>query len=193
MTQEAKFRVRVDTAQAKKDLQDLARLAGGIEVGGNAIGRDESGGSRFNLAQALGLGAAIGTGAAMIGSVSRSSFGDVAGEFFAPIGATLSNAIFGQKDDEARARSSAREQTIAAFGSHATNNREAALNYFNQVSAINLNREKGASAIREDPRFYTSGSKPGEQMDIWKFIGDKLYSAITEGFKRIVDFLGGLV
>ena len=194
MTQEAKVRVRLDTANARKDLEELAKMAEGVRVprGGGGPGSPSTGegGGGPGLFQSLGIGAGIATGAALVGSVSRSSFGDVAGEFLGPIAANLSNAIFGEQDDRARAQRAAREQTIQTFGSHAQYNREAALNYYNQIAELNLNKEKGASAIREDPRFYQGDRNAKSLTDL---LAEAISKAISDGFRNIQSFLEGLI
>lgn len=194
MTQEAKVRVRLDTANARKDLEELAKMAEGVRVprGGGGPGSPSTGegGGGPGLWQSLGIGAGIASGAALVGSVSRSSFGDVAGEFLGPIAANLSNAIFGDKDEEARASRAAREQTIQTFGSHAQYNREAALNYHNQIYALNLEKEKGATAIRNDSRFYEGKSESKSLADL---LAEAVQKAIIDGFNNIKSFLEGLI
>lgn len=195
-SQEAVVRVRLDTGQAKRDLDDLLNGKGGgggvpgisPEGGGGGGGRGGGLGRGFGL----GVGGALGLGA--IKSSSMGALGDVAGEFIAPLGANLSNTFFGLEDDRARARATAREQTIAAFGQLARTNKEGAYQHFLGLSKIEEQKEFGASAIREDYRFYRGGDDFDERNNNFiDHIVSKVVGAIESGFNNIWNSIKSLI
>lgn len=117
--------------------------------------------------------------------------GDIAGETFGRWGAELNEWAFGKLDDEARAKKSAREDTIRNFG-FLTGLRgdvpAAAEAYFNHKAKIREYEELGRSAIEKDPRFYG----PGLEEAADKALG-KITQALKEGFRVLADALGASV
>lgn len=149
---ETKVRVRLDTRQAKGELQGFVResartagkVAGGISA---AVGRG------IGL---VGVGGLIGTGLAAVKGPVGSGIGDVLGEAFGGVGARISDWAMGDLAPEARASKSAREQTKNAFAMLAGMpgwDKKDAVGYYRAVHEIALQKEKGAKRIEMDPDF----------------------------------------
>lgn len=169
---EAKFRVRLDSRQAKGDLRGLTREA--ARTAGR-VGQGLRGAVSRGLG-AVGLGAGIGTGLAAVKGATESGFGDAIGEAFAGFGAQLNDLFLGDVDDKARAAKSAREDTIQAFGALAGRSGSippGAKNYFNQVQKLRLEEEKGRSLFQQNEAFQGPGIKD-------------LVDRIMEGFGKLL-------
>lgn len=153
---EAKVRVKLDTTQAKRDLRGLAKQ-------GQATSGRISKGVRGALGRgfgALGVGAAVGVGIAAVRGPTAGGIGDVVGEAFGGIGAQLSRLLLGDLKPEALADKFARDQTRQAFGqSEAMARSPGAKSYFDNIRAIQLDREKGALVFEEDTRFRSTNAK----------------------------------
>lgn len=150
---ETKIRVRLDTAQAKSDLNSLSReglrAAGRV---GNQLRASVSTGLGRTLG-AVGLGGGIGAGLAAVRGATESSFGDVIGEAFGGIGFDLEQTLLGDLGEKARADKAAREETISAFGLIAGQTGRVppgAKAYFDQIRSIRAQEEAGRK-IFEDP------------------------------------------
>jgi hypothetical protein len=157
--QEAKVKVRLDTREAKGDLRGLSREASRTagRVGAGLRGAVSQG---MGLGRSIGIGAGIGTGLAAVKGASSSGFGDVIGEAFGGIGASLNEFFLGDVDDKARASKAAREETIQAFGAIAGHTGQippGATNFFNQVRSVRMEEERGRSMFEQDDRFRGPG------------------------------------
>lgn len=182
--EEAKFRVRLDTSQAKAELKGMTREA-----------EREAGKTSFSIRNAvkrgmglIGVGAAIGTGISTVRAASQSGLGDIIGESLSSVGANLAQFLFGTLDEDARASKAAREETIQAFGAVAGRNNAippGAEAYYAQVKGLRLQEEKGRQLFEQD----TSGRFHGPGVDdllarIMTGIGEELMKAakfILEG------------
>jgi hypothetical protein len=112
MAQETKVKVRLDTRQAKGELNNLSRdskrTAG--KLGQNirsVVGRGMS---------AVGLGAGIGAGISAVKGAAASGVGDIISESTGAYAEMAQQMIFGDMREGARASRRAREETIQAFG-----------------------------------------------------------------------------
>ncbi len=209
---EVKIRVRLDTAEAKAELQGLVGAAsaagqrafdsgaaggGGGGSGGGATGFGIAGALGGGI-RALGLGAGIGAGIGLarsaIGGAASGAAGDVFGEAFGPIGNAISQFMFGGLPAEARAGSAAREEAIAAYGYQVGMNgdRSGAKSFYNARRAMLLPAEKGRLAIEGDESFY--GVKPEELVNkLLEAVGKAVTAPITAGFHWLNNELKHLV
>lgn len=173
---EAKVRVRLDTAPARADLRQLnkdAQKSGGRISGGirRAIGKGMG---------AVGLGAGIGLGIAAVRGATQSGISDVVGESFSAIGAQINEFFLGDLDDKARATRRGREDMIAAFGYQSAEGvAPGAHQFFQNRVAEYAKEEQGRSIIEQDPRF------AGPQIDdilkrITTAIGELLSTAVAD-------------
>lgn len=172
---EAKVRVRLDTRLAQLALRKLKLTA---KDTGKRIGS----GIRRELGRgigAVGLGGGIGLGLAAVRGATQSGFGDAIGESLGGIGAQLAEFFLGDLDEKARATKSAREETIAAFGSIAGQRGEmpaGARSYFEQIKALRMHEEKGREIFERDEKMRGPGI-------------DEIIKKILEGLKRILKEL----
>lgn len=156
MANEAKFRVRMDTRQAKGELRalvrDAAQTSGKVAKGvSSAVGRGLG---------VVGLGAGVGTGLAAVRASTESGFGDTVNEALGGIGAQINEFFLGDLDEKARASKSAREETIQAFGAIAGARGAippGANNFFQQVRSLREQEEKGKQLFERDERFRGPG------------------------------------
>jgi hypothetical protein len=150
---EAVVRVRLDTSQAKADLEALVKQSEGTSgrVGDNI---------RESLGRGLGIaaasGAAFGAGFSAIRAAATSDvgsgFGDITGEVFNSWGARLNEWLLGDIDDLARARTTSRNFMIENFAQTYQHHgkTEGMMNIFDSVTARELLREQGVSALKRD-------------------------------------------
>ncbi len=180
---ETKYRVRLDTRQARGDLRgmmrDAKRTAGAV---GQRIRSTVGQGLRFT-----GVGAAIGGGIGAIRATAASGIGDVMGETTSRLGFQLGEYISGDLNEQARASKSAREETIQAFALQAGATGQVpqgAKAFFNSIRDIRLQREKGAELIRGDAAFYGPGA--GD-------LGGQLKTAISNALRDGFGLLKGTI
>lgn len=146
---EAKFRVRMETDHAKRDMEELeksgSKTAKAIRKG---IANVVSAGVRYT-----GAGIAFGAGLEAVKSGAMSGVSDVFGEAFGGWGAQLQHWALGDLVPEARASSQARDATISAFATVAGIKNQIppeARTYFNQTKSLMLEREKGVQLFETD-------------------------------------------
>lgn len=199
MTQEAVVRVRLDTSQAKRELGEL--LGGSVggptgqnwstPPGGGGAG-DGGRGRGGSVRRGFGLGLGIGAGFRAASASSLGGVGDLAGEFWGPIGQNLNDMTLGIEDDRARAAAIQRERAIAAFGALAATNRDGAYEYFRAGLPYEVQKQLGAGAIRGDPRFagISGPSVPGD-FDNDHALGRHIADGIRLVGDRIIEFFGG--
>lgn len=187
MAEEAKVRVKLDTSQAKRELDGIGQAA---EATGRraASGLRRAVGAGFKL---VGAGAAFGTGMAAVKAATTSGIGDIAGETFGGWGAWLNELLLGKVDDEARAKRRARQDLqesmsmITGMRGHVPDNAEA---IFNQTARLYKYEEVGRSLIEQDTRF----RGPGLEVLVAKIIED-LGKVISDGLKALGQTLLGAV
>ena len=188
---EAKVRVRLDTKQAKADLEDLGkqgagtagRIGSGIR-GSFGLGSSMAGGAvgGFLESRARGIAGQF-QGAASAGA------NDILGEYTNMVGAMAGKAIFGDLSPEARARSMARESTIQAFGplGRDAHNNPSALRFFDATARLNMPKELGRQGFEADTRF------AGVTAETAKEQGTKIAGEVKSGFDRIIETLQQMV
>lgn len=187
MTQEAKVRVRIDTAQAKADLQGLTQnaAAAGGRIGDSV--RSAFGRGIQSINPVSGVGGAT---ASALRSPLQTGVSDVVGEAFGGWGVAAERFFLGDMGAEARAARSAREDTIATFGTVAGMTGrvpQAARNYFEQLTSLNMNQEKGRMMLEEQLRTMD----PGSLVDrLLKGIGEELAKAV-ERLREILNPFDG--
>lgn len=156
MAEETRFKVRVDSRQAKSELRGLVRestrAAGRVASGIRAtVGRGIG---------AVGFGAAFGTGLSAIRGATQSGIGDVFGEALGGIGQQVADFFLGDLNEEARASRSAREDQIQAFGAIAGARKAippGAEQYFQSVKTMHQQAELGRELFTKDDRFRGPG------------------------------------
>lgn len=182
MSDEVKFRLKLDTTQAQAALDALN--AEGARTGARLS--DELRDSFLSRGlQALGLGAAFGAGMGALKGATQSGIADVAGETFGVLGQQLNDFFLGSIDDDARAASRAREEMVRAFATTTGVKGEvpqAARTWFEMRKSVVLNEEKGRSILLADDQFYGKGI--GSVIDR---VADKLAEAISAGFDRLIQ------
>lgn len=187
--QKAKVRVKLDTSQAKAQLQGLAKE--GEATAGRISDRLSKGSSiSGNLAKGatLGAGFALGAGAIKsVGSTLTSGFSDVFSEGISGLTADFDGAI-GAPD--ARARQRALEETRGIFAGSVgqTGQLSDARGYFNSVLKFRQQEEAGKNRIQSE--LGGLGGKGGEREGIIGSVVDPLVGAIRDGFQGLIDFLG---
>lgn len=166
--EDAVIKVRVDTTQAKADLRALGRdMDGAGRSVGRGVGRAGVGraaaaaGSRFGLG-ALGLGAAgiIGGAGAVVGGLALG--GAVAaggagiargvGHSMQPLMEKFDTLLFGQSGPNIRGADRALQETVSAFGPAIGAGGASvadARQFFDQVSELRTQEERGAKELRE--------------------------------------------
>ena len=179
---ETKIRVRLDTRQAKSDLNSLTRegIATAGRVGSRLRGAVGAGLNRS--LGAIGLGGGVGAGLAAVRGATESSFGDVIGEAFGGFGEEFERDLGLQNlGEQARASKSAREETIAAFALQAGQLGRVppgAKAYFDQIRQIRAQEEAGRN-IFEDPANGFRGPGVGEVTDrLLEGVGNLLSEAV---------------
>lgn len=190
--QKAKVRVKLDTSQAKAQLQGLTK-EGEVTAGriSDKLSKGSSISGNFSKGAALGAGLSLGAGALKsAGSSLRSGFGDVFSEGLSGFGADLAGAI-GTPD--ARAARSAREETQNIFGASVgrTGSLTDATNYYNSVKKFKEQEEVGKNRIKSELGGVGRGNNKGKDSE--GFVGsivDPVVGAIRDGFQGIVDLLG---
>lgn len=150
MAQETKVKVRLDTRQAKGELNNLSRdskrTAG--KLGQNirsVVGRGMS---------AVGLGAGIGAGISAVKGAATSGAGDIISESVGAYAEMAQQMIFGDMREGARASRTAREETIQAFGAIAGSRGEIppeARQFYASIKSLRMDEEKGRTLFEADP------------------------------------------
>ncbi|MHC4180081.1 MAG: hypothetical protein ACYSWU_21465, partial [Planctomycetota bacterium] len=108
----AEVEVELDTDTARRKLEELTKFAARQAVkAGSMVRRTVGAGMK-----AVGLGAGVGAGMAVVRSQTESGMGDVFSEIFGGVSSRMEDAILGDAAVNARADKSAREDTIQAFG-----------------------------------------------------------------------------
>jgi hypothetical protein len=152
MTQETKVKVRLDTKQAKGELDGLVRR------GKRSAGKitDNVRGVLGKGLGAVGLGAGIGTGISAIRSATQSGVGDIMSEQFGAYKAMAADMFFGTLNEDAKASRSAREETIQAFGAIAGARGEIppeARQFYNSIKTLRMEEERGRELFEMDSQF----------------------------------------
>ena len=184
---ETRVKVRLDTGQAKADLDGLTREAS--RTAGRAGGR-----IRAAVGRGLGLvgaGAAVGAGISAVRGATESGVGDVIGEAFGGYGKQLEQFFLGNMADGAKADRSAREATIQAFAAQVGANNgvipPGAKEYFDQVRSLHMEREEGRSAIERDERF--RNTKPQDMIEqILKGLNQIVDDAVEALYQKLVSW-----
>lgn len=183
MADETKVKVRLDTRQAKGQLQGLVRESA------SAAGKVASG-IRSTVSKglgAVGFGAAVGTGIQAVRGATQSGTGDVIGEALGGIGHQVAEFFLGDLNEDARASRAAREETIQAFGALAGARGEippGAKQFFEGVKTLRLQEEKGRELFEADGKFRGPGI--GDIVDrIMKGVGE----LVSRGVERLGEIL----
>lgn len=186
---EAKVRVRLDTQQAKAELDDLGKKG---QVATNRIGagvrRAVKGGLR-----AIGLGAAIGAGVQAVRGAASSGLSDVVGEMFGGYGSQFESFVFGNLSVDARADRTAREETKAAFGMIVgAAGKDAPIppgvkSWFDSVQSLRYQEELGKQIIESSDDF--RGVKPMDLIERLKtMLEDVIKTGVGEFFSHLPFF-----
>lgn len=177
MTDETKIRVRLDTTQAKSEMDQLERRGEKASKSLSQKIRSKVWGATGGFA----IGAAAGGTVAALRGATGSGVGDLVGDTFAPFGAQLNELIFGKLDDEARAAKAAREELIAAFGTQTGIEGSVpggASAFFDQMKALRLQEERGRSLIEQDTRF--GGGEVASLIErLPKLVGEEVGAALA--------------
>lgn len=176
MADELKIRVTLDTTQAKSDLTGLtheaARTAGGI-----ASSLKDTVGKGLGV---VGLGTAVGAGAAALRGSTESGVGDVVGEALGGYGKQLERFFLGDLGMDARASRSAREESIQAFGAIAGAQNKippGAKAFFDSVKSLRMQEERGRQLFEENNDFRGPGI--GDLVErIMKGVGELVAKAV---------------
>ena len=156
---EAVIRVRLDTSQAKSDLDGLNES--GRNAARNIGGRSRSGkGGSFGAG--LGLGGAAGFALGHLKSPTTSGLSDIAGEVFGFGGNWLSNLVLGDLAPQAKANKQARDEVIQAYAYQAKALGETpagALTRFKHLASLYGQRESGSAIMERDIRLNPTAEK----------------------------------
>jgi hypothetical protein len=160
MSQEAKVKVRIDTAQAKTQLAGLARE--GMSVAGKVSSNLRSVVGRGLGATGLGVG--IGAGIAAVRGPTESGLTSVVGEALGPLGFAVEKFFLGDLGIDARAKATTRQEAIATFSqaAGAMNGGAGGLppgvkEWFASVETINRQKEVGREVFMKDSDFHGPG------------------------------------
>lgn len=190
--QKAKVRVKLDTSQAKAQLQGLSkegeatagrisdRLSKGSSISGNLMK-----GASIGAGFALGSSAVKSVGSIVtggIGDVFSERIGGLAADFDAAIGAT-----------DARARQRTLEETRGLFAQSVgeRGSLSNATGYYNSVLKLRRQEEQGKSRIQIE--LAGSGGGKGKGSDADGLVGsivDPIVGAVRDGFQGLLDLLG---
>lgn len=188
MTDETKIRVRLDTSQAKAEMEGLKRKGAATSKSLSAKVRESLGSSLGGFSASALAGGAVGGAVGALRGSSAGGAGDILGDTFGPIGAQLNELFLGSADDEARARRTARDDTVQTFAAVVGQSGVVGpqvKTYFDQVSGIELQKERGKSLIESDPRF--GGNETTDFIDkLATAIGDAIGTAFTSLFGPLV-------
>lgn len=182
MTQEAKFRLRIDAEEAKRKLKELANeaAASGGRVADRVRGALGRGLSMVNPASG-----ATGAAAAAIRGPTAGGIGDVLGEALGPLGAQVEKFFLGDMGAEAKAAKFAREDAIGNFAQMAGRSGQVpagAKAYFDQVKGLQLEQEKGRKLFEQNKDFY--GASPE---DLMKRITDAVATLLRDACDYLIS------
>jgi hypothetical protein len=188
--QGAHVKVVLDTKQAKKDLQELAKLG---EAAARRVSKQSSGGGALsNLGKGFGLGAGFALGKRVAGAVGVfGSIGDVFGDWTSGISADIDLRMGA---DKARARAAARQQTAQDTALHAFHTGDTAYSkmYYNHIlNTKHMPQQVGAARIHKALGF---GGKPASEtadMGPLDKMMNSIVGGIRDGFDRVITALGG--
>ena len=187
MADETRIRVRLDTSQAKAEMDNLTRKGAATAKGLSAKVRQSVGSELGKFGSGALVGAAIGSVASGLKGSTTAGFGDLISEVTDPLGARLNDYLLGTADDEARARRSAREEVSQAFSSiigQTGTIPPQVYTYFDHLSGIKLYEEKGKSLIASDPRLGGSETVAAAEQ-IGSSVGQNVAAAISSVFQSI--------
>lgn len=183
MADETKVRLKLDTEQAKAEMnslmKDATKMAGRI---GSGIRSTVGKGLGY-----VGLGGAIGTGMAAVQSATQSGVGDIVGESLGGLGARMQEFFLGDLPQDARASKAAREETIQAFGAIAGHTGKVppqAAQYFASVKSLRMEEEQGRHLFEKDDQYRGKGMEE---------IIDKICTAIGGYIKSGIERLGEIL
>ena len=187
MTDETKFRVKLDASRAKSELGSLVR------EGARAAGKVASG-IRATVGKgigAVGFGAAVGTGISAVRGATEGGVGDIVGESLSSLGANIAEFFLGDLNEDAKASKSAREETIQAFGAIAGSMNggkggvpPGSFEFYTNVKSLRMQEERGREVFETNKDFHGPG------------IGDlvsRIGSVIGKELSNAVDYLVSLI
>lgn len=151
MTDTAKIRVQLDTSDAQREMD---RMAKGALAAGGRVATAVKGHVMRGLGY-VGLGTAVGSGIAALRGATQAGVGDVMSEAFGGIGLDIAEGLLGDLNERARASKSARDETIGAFSQivGATGKIPAqAATFYEGVRALAMEREKGREILEREFR-----------------------------------------
>ncbi len=184
-TQDATFRLVIDTKSAEAALAGVAKAA---EREATRTGKS----LRASIGKGLGfvgLGGALGAGASAFRGATQSGVADVIGEALGPVGARLEEFFLGDLNNEARASRAAREEITQQFSAIAGAQgwKEVPPDvraYYNNIKTLRDQEEKGRELFRQSSELHGPGIT--EIIDrVMKGIG----SMVADGFKALGDRL----
>ena len=150
MSNNVRIPVEVDTREAQAKLKQLNKDKGKSKKRITSAARRTS---RMAMRAFAFTGAASSMGSFQTNAPSGNV--DLIGEALTPFMAALQQKADDELGYSAKARSSAREQTKAAFAYHVgrTGDMAGATNFYNTVSKMQTDVESGRNILRQDPRF----------------------------------------
>ncbi len=183
MADEVLVRVRLDTKQAKAEL-DVLRKEG--KKTGEEVGRGLRGTLSAGL-RATGAGAAFGVGLQAVQSATRGGVGDILGESFGLWSAKLADWTLGDLAVDARATVRAREEVSQTFA-YVSGVRDGippqARAIFEQIKTVRLHQEKGLMMFQMDEAMRGPGLEEASNK-----IADRLATALKDGLR---DFFSSI-
>lgn len=190
MTEETKVRLRIDTRQAQQSMQQLERQ--GQTTASKVAQRVR--GSVWSATGGAFAGAAAGVAVSSLRGSSSSALEDVVGESLGGFGADLSEWLFGDTDDKARAMRAAREETAAAFGAIVGEGPVPASvdAYYQNLLSIRTREEIGQGKVKRE-LYGDAGSPEGLIDQLATKLAEEfapLFKGVTDTIKTVTDFFG---
>lgn len=183
MIQEARVRVRLDTDDAKREIEELKRrmadVSHAMRTPGGGGGPGAGGGGVGGL-----LGRIPGMG--MVNEAlgpTRSGLHDIASETIGPWANWAKNLAADGMDANARASRTAREQVIAMSGPHGPNEQSKAA--FNHIRKFELRKELARNAFEADPDYRGGVQAPAGAASAAATALAPVFKSVEKGFDRI--------
>lgn len=183
MESEAKVRVRIDTSQARGDMDALTK---GAQATTARVGQSVRNSVSAGL-NAIGAGAAFGAAASAFRGPTEGGISAIAGEILGPIGQSFEDWILGDLGPRAKADQRLRQEVEDVWSQSVGMNRsnlERAKAYADQRRPQLIQQEEGRKAIRSSEDFYSVKLE-----DVLKRIGEVLVEAGRETVQFLIDRL----
>lgn len=186
MIQEARVRVRLDTDDAKREIDELKRRMADVSHTMRTPSGGGSGPGGGGIGGLMGRIPGMGLVSEALGP-TQSAFHDIATETIGPWANQLKNWAADGMDANARAARAAREQTIQAFGPHGPNEQSKAM--FTQMHKQFMKNELARNAYEADPFFRGGVGSGAAGATSAAGVGAQalapLFKSVEKGFERI--------